>query len=146
MTKPKWKAPKPELPRIDGPTPIEHGPGINPIRRSTIGRHTLGKPTGLNGMTILGGVQLLPSIRMEPELNDPLDVITQGLDVQVQDKECVVHEQSHDHEEHAHHEARFRESSNAHAHTWHRRYGGHRRDTPNNNDLQIHRGFQFPML
>ena len=83
------------------------------------------------------GSLLLKCICVESELNNVLEVESDGLDVQVENVHGVVHEEGHNHEEHAHQEADFGETANSDSHTRHSGHGGHGCDAPDNDHLEM---------
>ncbi len=72
---------------------------------------------------------------MEAKLQQVLEVVAEGLDVQVEDVEGVVHEERHRHEQHPDHEAYLRQPPYPHAYSGHGGDGGHGGDAPDDDDL-----------
>ena len=83
----------------------------------------------------MAGSLLFERVSVEPKLNYVLEVEANGLDIEVQDVEGVVHEKGHTHQEHAHKEANLGETTNSDTDTRDGRYCCHRRDTPDNDHL-----------
>ena len=101
----------------DPPAPVEDGPNIHPGSWSITALNSIWKML-TPVLCSVTGTQLFKGIAVKAKLEDVLEVVAHGLDVEVEEEDGLVHEEDDEHQGQATAEAELRDSPNSIFHPW----------------------------
>ena len=99
------------------PAPVEDGPNIHPASWSITALNSIWKML-TPVLCSVTGTQLFKGIAVKAKLEDVLEVVAHGLDVEVEEEDGLVHEEDDEHQGQATAEAELRDSPNSIFHPW----------------------------